>query len=80
MIEKRGRLRAVAARHGVDLRTAALQFSSAPDVAASLVVGCSNPQQVLADYTSLNTKVPPEFWSELRSEGLIESDAPVRPA
>ncbi|MGA9273008.1 MAG: aldo/keto reductase [Candidatus Cybelea sp.] len=80
VIEKRGRLRAVAARHGVDLRTAALQFSSAPDVAASLVVGCSNPQQVLADYTSLNTKVPPEFWSELRSEGLIESDAPVRPA
>jgi D-threo-aldose 1-dehydrogenase len=80
VIEKRCRLRAVAARHGVDLRTAALQFSSAPDVAASLVVGCSNPQQVLADYTSLNTKVPPEFWSELRSEGLIESDAPVRPA
>ncbi len=80
VIEKRGRLRAVAARHGVDLRTAALQFSSAPDVAASLVVGCSNPQQVLADYTSLSTKVPPEFWSELRSEGLIESDAPVRPA
>ena len=80
VIEKRGQLRAVAARHGVDLRTAALQFSSAPDVAASLVVGCSNPQQVLADYTSLNTKVPPEFWSELRSEGLIESDAPVRPA
>jgi D-threo-aldose 1-dehydrogenase len=80
VIEKRCRLRAVAARHGVDLRTAALQFSSAPDVAASLVVGCSNPQQALADYTSLNTKVPPEFWSELRSEGLIESDAPVRPA
>jgi D-threo-aldose 1-dehydrogenase len=80
VIEKRCRLRAVAARHGVDLRTAALQFSSAPDVAASLVVGCSNPRQALADYTSLNTKVPPEFWSELRSEGLIESDAPVRPA
>jgi D-threo-aldose 1-dehydrogenase len=79
-IEKRGRLRAVAARHGVDLRTAALQFSSAPDVAAALVVGCSNPQEVLADYTSLSTKVPAQFWSELRTEGLIESDAPVPPA
>ena len=76
-IEKRERLRAVAARHGVDLRTAALQFSSAPDVAAALVVGCANPQQVLADYTSLKTKVPDAFWSDLRSEGLIENDAPV---
>ena len=76
-IEKRERLRAVAARHGIDLRTAALQFSRAPDVAAALVVGCADPQQVLADYTSLETKIPPAFWSDLRSEGLIETDAPV---
>jgi D-threo-aldose 1-dehydrogenase len=76
-IEKRERLRAVAARHGVDLRTAALQFSGAPDVAAALVVGCANPQQVLADYTSLGTKIPRAFWSDLRSEGLIETDAPI---
>ncbi|HEY2476767.1 MAG TPA: aldo/keto reductase [Candidatus Cybelea sp.] len=76
-IEKRDRLRAVAARHGVDLRTAALQFSSAPDVAGALVVGCANPQQVLADYTSLATKLPGAFWSDLRTEGLIASEAPV---
>jgi D-threo-aldose 1-dehydrogenase len=79
VIEKRNQLRDVAARHGVDLRTAALQFSIAPDVAAALVVGCSTPAEVLADYTSLQTKVPPAFWSDLRSEGLIESDAPVPP-
>ncbi len=78
-IEKRERLRAVAARYGVDLRTAALQFSSAPDVAATLVVGCASPQQVLADYTSLETKIPHAFWEHLRSEGLIESDAAVPP-
>ncbi len=77
VIEKRARLREVAARYGVDLRTAALQFSLAPDVAAALVVGCANPQQVLADYTSLATKVPDAFWSDLRSEGLIDSDAAV---
>jgi D-threo-aldose 1-dehydrogenase len=80
VIEKRDRLRAVAARHGVDLRTAALLFSSAPDVAAALVVGCSNPQEVLADYTSLSAKTPADFWSDLQAEGLIESDAPVPPA
>src|SRR6266481_5125885 len=37
-IEKRRKLRDVAANHGVDLRTAALQFSAAPDVASALVV------------------------------------------
>jgi D-threo-aldose 1-dehydrogenase len=74
-IDKRTRLRAVAERYGVDLRTAALQFSAAPNVAAALVVGCANPQQVLADYTSLQTKIPEAFWSDLQSEGLIEKDA-----
>lgn len=76
-LDKRERLRAIAARYGVDLRTAALQFSSAPDVAEALVVGCANAQQVLADYTSLQTQIPSEFWADLRSEGLIEDDAPV---
>ncbi len=77
VIEKRARLREVAARYGVDLRTAALKFSIAPDVAVALVVGCSNPQQVLADYTSLKTNIPHAFWSDLRSENLIEFDATV---
>src|SRR5580658_4223732 len=41
-IQKRSRLLEVAAAHGVDLRTAALQFSAAPDVASALVVGCKS--------------------------------------
>ncbi len=77
IVEKRARLRAIAERYGVDLRTAALQFSIAPDVAVALVVGCANPQQVLADYTSLKTGIPPSFWLDLRSEGLIENAAVV---
>jgi D-threo-aldose 1-dehydrogenase len=77
VIEKRARMREVAARYGVDLRTAALKFSIAPEVAIALVVGCSNLHQVLANLTSVKTKVPRAFWSELRSEGLIETDAPV---
>ena len=48
-LEKRKKLREVAANHGVDLRTAALQFSASPDVAAALIVGASNEQQILAD-------------------------------
>jgi D-threo-aldose 1-dehydrogenase len=76
-LEKRKRLREVAANHGVDLRTAALQFSAAPDVAAALVVGASSEQQILADYTSMQTKIPAEFWAALKAERLIEGNAPT---
>jgi D-threo-aldose 1-dehydrogenase len=75
-IEKRKKLREVAANHGVDLRTAALQFSASPDVAAALVVGVSTEHQILADYTSMQTKIPAEFWAELKSQNLIEQNAP----
>ena len=57
-IEKREKLRAVAARHGVDLRTAALQFSSAADVAVALVVGARSAEQIQEDYNSLKAKIP----------------------
>lgn len=76
-IEKRKGLREVAGNHGVDLRTAALQFSAAPDVAAALVAGCRSEQQILADYTSMQTKIPAEFWAELKAQKLIEQNAPV---
>jgi D-threo-aldose 1-dehydrogenase len=76
-IEKRRKLSDVAANHGVDLRTAALQFSAAPDVASALVVGCRSEQQILADYTSMQTKIPDEFWADLKAQNLIEHNAPV---
>jgi D-threo-aldose 1-dehydrogenase len=76
-IEKRKRLRKVAEDHGVDLRTAALQFSAAPDVAAAVVVGVSRRQQILDDYTSMQTKIPADFWADLKSQSLIEPNAPT---
>jgi D-threo-aldose 1-dehydrogenase len=76
-LEKRKKLREVAANHGVDLRTAALQFSASPDVAAALVVGASTEQQILADYTSMQTRIPAEFWAELKAQKLIEQNAPT---
>jgi D-threo-aldose 1-dehydrogenase len=76
-IEKRRKLREVAGNHGVDLRTAALQFSAAPDVAAALIVGVSTEHQILEDYTSIQTKIPIEFWADLKNQNLIEQNAPT---
>jgi len=77
VIEKREKLRKVAAGYGVDLRTAALQFSAAPDVAVALVVGARSEQQIMEDYNSLRTKIPPGFWVDLKQQGLIEENAPI---
>ena len=76
-IAKREALRAVAGRHGVDLRTAALQFSAAASEAVALVVGAGSAQQIQEDWNSLQAKIPAEFWDELRQEKLIEANAPT---
>jgi D-threo-aldose 1-dehydrogenase len=76
-IEKRRQLREVGGNHGVDLRTAALQFSAAPDAPAALIVGVSREHQILEDYTSMQTKTPAEFWADLKSQNLIEHNAPI---
>jgi D-threo-aldose 1-dehydrogenase len=76
-IAKRERLRAVAGRFGIDLRIAALQFSAAPDVALALIVGAHTAEQALANATAMTATLPPEFWEELKSQGLIAAGAPV---
>jgi D-threo-aldose 1-dehydrogenase len=76
-IQKRERLRAVAARHGVDLRTAALQFSAAAPEAVALVVGARSDQQIQEDWNSMQARIPADFWSELKHEKLIEENAPT---
>jgi D-threo-aldose 1-dehydrogenase len=74
-IEKREKLPAVAAQFGADIRTAALHFSAAPDVAAALIVGARSEEQVLANVTSMQARIPPEFWAELKRQRLIEQNA-----
>lgn len=75
--ERLASLRAIAGRHGVDPIAASLQFSRAPDVASALIVGTASPTQILADHAALSAKIPPAFWEELRSTGILHPDAAV---
>jgi D-threo-aldose 1-dehydrogenase len=76
-LARRQALQHIADGHGVDLRTAALQFSAAPDVAAALIVGAGSAEQILADVAAMEARIPAAFWDELKAEGLIEQAAPV---
>src|ERR1700744_603959 len=64
VVKKRDALRGVAARHGVDLRTAALQFSAAASEAVALVVGARSASQISEDYNAMLAKIPTAFWAE----------------
>ncbi len=72
---KREQLRAVAAHHGVDLRTAALQFSAAASEAVALVVGARSGEQVQQNWNSMQAKIPADFWAELKHQKLIDPKA-----
>ncbi len=75
--DRRARVQAVCGRHGVDLRTVALQFAAAPNVVSAVIPGARTPAQVRANVESMAVAVPPALWDELRHEALIEPDAPV---
>jgi D-threo-aldose 1-dehydrogenase len=72
---KRDQLREVAARHGVDLRTAALQFALAGRAVTAIAVGAHNAQQVQQNVASLSVQIPEAFWAELRERRLISPNA-----
>jgi len=75
--QKRDRMIAIAKAHDIDLRTAALQFSSAPEEVAAVIPGASSRKQAAENVISMQTKIPEDFWAELKEEKLIAAHATV---
>lgn len=75
--EKREKLSKIAAAHGTDLRTAALQFTAAPAVVAATIPGARDAKQAEQNAASMKAKIPADFWKELKAEKLIAENAPV---
>jgi len=76
-LEKREKINSIATRHGVDVRTAALQFCAAPEVVSAVIPGTRYPEQAQENVASMSIKIPGDFWKELKTEELIASHAPV---
>lgn len=67
----------VASKFHVDVRTAALQFSAAPDEVAAVIPGTSNAIHAIENIQSMSVKIPNEFWGELKKRKIIEQQAVV---
>lgn len=76
-LEKRQKINQIALRHGVDVRTAALQFCAAPEVVSAVIPGTRDPEQAKENVASMKVKLPGAFWEEMKREKLIAPDAPT---
>ncbi|WP_331745262.1 aldo/keto reductase [Kitasatospora sp. NBC_01300] len=77
IVERVTRLKDLAAKHGVSIKAAALQFSLAHPVTAAVVAGATKPSRIAEDQAALNEAVPAAFWQELRSADLVSPAAPL---
>jgi len=71
------RIKAVAQRHGVGIKAAALQFSLANPAVAAVIPGASRPERIAEDAAALKEVIPADFWNELRAEHLVAANAPL---
>jgi D-threo-aldose 1-dehydrogenase len=77
ILAKVERIKALAARHGISVKAAALQFVLANPVVASVIPGASRPERILEDKAALAEVIPAAFWEELREQGLVSMNAPL---
>jgi D-threo-aldose 1-dehydrogenase len=68
---------AVCARHGVDLKAAALQFCAAHPVVSTVIPGARTPDEVQQNAALMAAPIPGAMWAELKSAGLLPFDVPT---
>lgn len=67
VLEAVSAMRAVCARYGTDLPTAALQFSVRDPQFASTIVGMSRPERVAANVAAAQADLPDDLFAELET-------------
>jgi len=77
LVKRRDQLAEICARHGADLRSAALQFCAAHPVVAAIIPGAKHANKVRENARLMAATVPPEVWEEMRAEGLLPAEAPT---
>ncbi|MGO8080991.1 aldo/keto reductase [Rhizobium leguminosarum] len=77
IVTKVEKIKKTAARYGVSIKSAALQFCLAHPASAAVIPGASKPERIAEDHAALNAAIPGDFWQELRQDKLVSVDAPL---
>ena len=68
---------AVCARHGVNLKAAALQFCAAHPVVATVIPGARTPAEVTENAAMMAAPIPGALWAELKRGNLLPAEVPT---
>ncbi|GGN13799.1 aldo/keto reductase [Dyadobacter beijingensis] len=77
MLGKVSKIKAIADRFGISMKSAGLQFSLASPAVAAVIPGSSKPGRIAEDIEALTAIVPGEFWHQLRAQNLVDPAAPL---
>jgi len=77
IVDKARALGKVAEAHGIPLAAAALQFPLGHPIVSSVIPGPRSSAELTQILDWFDTDIPPAFWAELKSKGLLEEVAPV---
>ncbi len=75
--ERVARLGEVCRAHGVPLAAAAIQFPLGHPKVSSVVIGAVSAGEIQQNFELMSQPIPSALWADLRSEGLVRSDAPL---
>ncbi|TDL90817.1 aldo/keto reductase [Meridianimarinicoccus aquatilis] len=77
VLERVRRIEQVCADHDTALIAAALQFPLGHPAVKTVIPGAATPVEVRQNVATFEVTVPTALWSDLKSAGLLRSDAPV---
>ncbi len=71
------RIEEICHRHQISLAAAALRFPLGHPAIASVIPGARSIKEVQSNIETFATKIPGDFWAELKHEGILRADAPT---
>ncbi|MBW5467218.1 aldo/keto reductase [Brevibacillus formosus] len=77
ILAKVASIKAIANRHNISVKAAALQFVLANPAVAAVIPGASRPDRITEDVAAMNEVIPAAFWQEMREQKLVAQDAPL---
>ena len=77
IVKKVDALQKIADSHEVSLPAAALQFPLANPIVSSVIPGPRSSSEVTEICHWFSEKIPVEFWTKLKSQGLLDERAPI---
>ncbi|MYR41021.1 aldo/keto reductase [Streptomyces sp. SID5910] len=80
LLKRVHRIADVCQAHGVSVPQAAMAFPLLHPAVAGIAVGMRTEEEVRRNVAAFTTPVPPDLWTGLRAEGLLDERTPLPPA